>query len=72
MRDIKPCPFCGGIPHVSRDPCPDGGGAYVSIKCGSCRSKSGEKYFSYGNDCPQTYVEARNDWNTRTPPEATP
>ena len=68
MSELKPCPFCGGKAHVSRDHCPDEGGIFLFVKCHSCRSQSGEKYHSKGNDCPQTYAEVRDKWNTRAAP----
>lgn len=64
-RELKPCPFCGGDASIARDHCIDGGGIFLSVKCHTCRAKSGEKYHSHGNDCPQTYQEVRDAWNTR-------
>lgn len=68
--ELKPCPFCGGKAFVAREHCQDGGGTYVFVKCAGCRAKSGEFYFSKGNDCPQTYVSVREAWNTRATSES--
>lgn len=51
---------------MDRDLCVDGGGVFLSIKCRQCGAKSRDKYHSHGNDCPQTYQEVRDAWNTRT------
>ena len=64
--ELSPCPFCGGVGSIYRDYCHDGGGIFLSVRCNGCESKSPEQYFSHGNDCPQTYQEARGKWNTRT------
>lgn len=62
---LKPCPFCGSAGSVYRDHCADAQGVFLTVKCRTCGAKSGEKYHSIGNDCPQTYQEARDVWNTR-------
>lgn len=62
---LKPCPFCGGNAYMAKDICPDGYGVFRYVECRDCRSKSGSKYHSYGNDCPMFYVEVRDAWNTR-------
>jgi hypothetical protein len=50
---------------MRREPCPDGGGYFAFIECKSCRARSGDTYYSTGNDCAQTYTGRREEWNTR-------
>lgn len=66
--ELLPCPFCGDKAGVNREHCLDGSGIFLTVKCGKCRAKSGEKYHTHGNDCPQTYQEVRDLWNTRARP----
>lgn len=63
--ELLPCPFCGGRGLMSREPDLDGFGTFLSIQCVACRGRSRPKYYSRGNDCPQTYQEVRDEWNTR-------
>ena len=67
-EQLKPCPFCGGEGRMNREADPDGFGYFIAIECRNCRARSRPKYYSNGNDCPQTYQECRDEWNTR--PEA--
>ena len=60
--ELKPCPFCGGKGHLSKDPDPDHGDFYC-IKCSGCRSKSPE--FHASETCPIFFGQVRDAWNTR-------
>jgi len=64
--ELKPCPFCGSKGLVKRTPCFDGFGTFVAIACSQCGASAREVYFSSGNDCPDTYVTVRQNWNTRS------
>lgn len=66
---LKPCPFCGGLGIRSTELCEDMGGKFYCIECKSCRSKSMPQYASLGNDCPITYQQVRDAWNTRAAPK---
>lgn len=64
---MKPCPFCGGAPHIvsEYEPYSESGGKFYRVRCGSCRAQSAAKYASQGNDCPIFYAEVRDEWNQR-------
>jgi Lar family restriction alleviation protein len=64
-EDLKPCPFCGGRGRITKDADPDFTGYFIAVKCNDCGATSRQKYFSNGNDCPLTYQECRDEWNTR-------
>ena len=62
---LKPCPFCGGAPRLSKDYDPDTGGVFYAYRCRGCRAQSGEKYAV--ETCSVFYAELRDNWNTRPP-----
>lgn len=59
---LKPCPFCGGVGHMAKDPDMNWGDFY-SIKCGACRAKSPE--FHASETCPVFFAQVRDAWNRR-------
>lgn len=65
--EIKPCPFCGGKPHIASEyePYSESGGKFYWVRCGSCRAQSAKKYAAQGNDCPVFYSEVWDEWNQR-------
>lgn len=61
---ILPCPFCGGAARLHREADQDGFGTFLNVVC-RCGARTGQTYYSQGNDCPLIYQEARDRWNTR-------
>ena len=66
---LKPCPFCGGVGHMAKDPDMNWGDFY-SIKCGACRAKSPE--FHASETCPIFFAQVRDAWNRRADLAPTP
>ncbi|KKL06393.1 hypothetical protein LCGC14_2596490 [marine sediment metagenome] len=69
-EQLKPCPFCGGKGSMSKDYCPDGGGAFHFIQCSKCRAKGAEFYAT--ETCPIFYGQVRDAWNRRAALTVTP
>ena len=57
MRDLKPCPFCGGTASVIRVRGLDGGYKKMFIYCTACGIRTAQLFTDYS--------EAKNVWNTR-------
>lgn len=66
--EIKPCPFCGGTPHIRSEyeEYSESGGKFYHVRCGSCRAETGGKYAAKGDDCPNFYAEIWYEWNQRS------
>lgn len=64
-EELKPCPFCGSSALVASEPDTNDFGVFRFVECMTCRARSGGKFHSHGNDCPQTYAEVRAAWNRR-------
>ena len=64
---LKPCPFCGDKnPWISTSYDNDGSNStWKYVKCIKCHARTGGKWFTGNNDCPQFYEEVRDEWNTR-------
>lgn len=65
LADLLPCPFCGGNSRIYRESDMDGFGQFLSVRCHTCGCQSQPQYAGNGNDCPLTYQEVRDKWNTR-------
>ncbi|GLO70293.1 hypothetical protein MACH17_18100 [Phaeobacter inhibens] len=61
---LKPCPFCGGKPHLSKSYNEHDEGAYYFYRCKSCGVSTGEFYAR--ETCPVFYEQVRDVWNDRT------
>lgn len=57
MSKLKPCPFCGGEAHISKD---DG---YYTIRCSKCPADFGRYWFPSGNRKKDEMIKT---WNRRT------
>ena len=66
--DLKPCPFCGGIAHITKSYDPDGFGAFHHVQCSKCRAKGTE--FHALETCPIFFEQVRAAWNTRAKTKA--
>lgn len=68
-KELKPCPFCGGEAYINTEYDTDGFGNFHEVKCKKCGARSGARFVSTGNECPQNYLEVRSDWDTRAESE---
>lgn len=68
MMEIKPCPFCAGVPHIRSEyeAYSESGGKFYHVRCGSCRAETGGKYAAKGDDCQNFYAELWDEWNQRS------
>ena len=60
MNELKPCPFCGGIPFYNDGFYVNGKGGttnYFYVRCTDCKAKT--------DDLP-TYKKAKEAWNRRS------
>ncbi|HBB9211321.1 TPA: DUF551 domain-containing protein [Escherichia coli] len=63
---LKACPFCGADnARIQKELDYDDMGYFYYVECPDCRSRSGSKFCSHGNDCPIFYSEVRSEWNDR-------
>lgn len=58
IDELKPCPFCGGIPQTSSD----GGCKNFVVFCSTCPAKV--VIYKWGEESQQESIKA---WNTRAP-----
>ena len=61
--ELKPCPFCGGKPNLSKSYNEHDEGAYFSYRCKSCGASTRELYAR--ETCPVFYGQVRDVWNDR-------
>ena len=61
--ELKPCPFCGGEPSLSKSYNEYDEGAYLSYRCKSCGASTRELYAR--ETCPVFYGQVRDVWNDR-------
>lgn len=58
---LKPCPFCGGKPHLLKDYSEYDRGTYYSYRCKGCGAETRKLYAR--ETCPVFYGQLRDIWN---------
>lgn len=63
IRELKACPFCGKEGGRVREKYDADEIRWINVECAFCGASTRGKW---SNDpCPLTYVEVRDEWNTR-------